>query len=113
MKQKARGLAVALALAWDGSLLSFRQLPPQAQAFLNAGAGKCPSARKMARLFRDDAVRELRICWVPRLGGKTGTLADPFLTQSGHRLAFRAIETKHLDGDCHGVVYRRSKQVRG
>ncbi len=99
---------LALALSWDGTRQPLRSLPPKARAFL-ATPGKSPrppDAKKTATLLADDAVNEIRVCWVPRLTGGGEVLSSPFPLQ--HRLAFRAVRTQQF-GNILGVVYRRSK----
>ena len=104
-KTPAKGCAVAFALTWDGARWPVRGLPPKARAFL--GGGKpVSSAKAMAKLLAQDAVRELRVCWVPRLKGGADVLAEPFATQDGLRVAFRSVKTVRL-GDMLGVVYRK------
>jgi hypothetical protein len=111
MKQPAanpRGLVIAAALTWDGARWPARRLPAKARAFL-AGKSKhaaLPSRHKISRLFEENKVREIRICWVPRLKGGSDVLSDPFTTGTGKRLAFRSVKTIRF-GDVLGVVYRR------
>jgi hypothetical protein len=97
---------IALALTWDGARWPARTLPPKARAFLARRSGKIPSARKMAELFADDQVREIRVCWVPRLKGGSAVLSEPFQTPAQTRIGFRAAKTVRF-GDVLGVVYRR------
>jgi hypothetical protein len=102
---------IALALTWDGARQPARTLTPKARAFLTGKSGKSPgvavpSVRKMAELFADDHVREIRVCWVPRLKGGGAVLSEPFQTVTGMRLAFRSVRTVPF-GDILGVVYRR------
>jgi hypothetical protein len=93
---------VGLALTWDGARYPARSLPSKVRAFLGAGAAL--SAAKMAVLFQNDQVRELRICWVPRLQGGDDVLSVPFPMES--RIGFKPVKTLPL-GDMLGVVYRR------
>jgi hypothetical protein len=108
-KAVANGAIIALALTWDGARWPLRKLPPQARAFLaraNA-APAIPSARKMAELFENDSVSQLRICWVPRLLGGDDVLSVPFSVPAGLRMAFTASKPI-LFGDILGVVYLRA-----
>ena len=100
--------AVALALTWDGARWPVRTLPAKARAFLaeKSGVVAAPSARKMANLFADDQVGEIRICWVPRLKGGDDVLAEPFPAPKGKRIGFRAVRSSPFD-DILGVVYRQ------
>ena len=93
---------ISLALTWDGARWPTHALPPKVRAFL--GKAVAPSARAMAGLFQDDQVKELRICWVPRLKGGEDVLALPFSTQT--RIAFKPAKTIAL-GDMLGVIYKR------
>jgi len=102
---------IALALTWDGARWPVRTLPPKARAFLKIKLGQSsgdaiPSARKMTKLFADDKIREIRICWVPRLKGGSAALSEPFQTATGTRLAFRSTKTVRFS-DILGVIYRR------
>jgi hypothetical protein len=110
-KKASTGRVIALALTWDGARWPVRTLPPKARAFLKVKSGKSsgdaiPSIRKMAKLFADDGVREIRICWVPRLKGGSEALSEPFPTATGTRLAFRSTKAVRF-GDVLGVIYRR------
>lgn len=97
---------IALALTWDGARWPVKSLPPKARAFLaQGGAVKPPSARKLASLFADKAVREIRICWVPRLKGGDDTLCVPFASPDGKRSLFPMAKAVSL-GDVLGMVYR-------
>jgi len=98
------GVVVALTLTWDGARWPARTLPPKARAFL-AGAA-IPSAQKMAELLADDQVREIRVCWVPRLKGGGAVLSEPFQTPAGIRIGFQSVKTVRF-GDVLGVIYRR------
>jgi hypothetical protein len=104
--QKVAGAAVALALTWDGARWPARTLPPKARAFLAGRSGKIPSHRKMAELFTDDQIREIRICWVPRLKGGDEVLSEPFPAPAGKRIGFQTVKTLRF-GDILGVIYRR------
>jgi hypothetical protein len=100
--------ALALALTWDGVRWPIKKLPSKARAFL-AGRSKSlpvPTARELSRLFAGDAIRELRICWVPCLKGGEDVLSEPFASPAGRRLGFTATRITRL-GDILGVVYRR------
>jgi len=105
-KTAGKDSVIALALTWDGARWPIRTLPPKARAFLSGRSGKIPSARKVAELFADDRVREIRVCWVPRLKGGNEVLSEPFQTATGTRLAFRSTKTVRF-GDILGVIYRR------
>lgn len=106
MKTSARTRqVVALALTWDGARWPVRLLPSKARAFLREGA--TPSARSLGKLFADDQVKELRICWVPALKGGGDVLAESFAPVDGKRLAFSGTKPKQF-GDVLGVVYRRT-----
>ena len=103
-KTGGKGSVIALALTWDGARWPARTLPPKARAFLAGPA--VPSARKMAELFADDQVREIRVCWVPRLKGGSAVLSEPFQTPAGTRIGFQSVKTVRF-GDILGVIYRR------
>jgi hypothetical protein len=105
-KRAAKGSVIALALTWDGARWPARTLPPKARAFLTDQSQRAPSGQKLAELFADDRVREIRVCWVPRLKGGGEVLSKPFPTASGTRLAFRSTKTVRF-GDVLGVIYRR------
>jgi hypothetical protein len=110
MKPVARnGVVIALALTWDGARWPVRSLPPKARAFLKGPTFRSPSAGKMAKLFAEDWVREIRICRVPRLKGGTEVLADSFQTPTARRIGFRMTKTVRFD-DILGVIYRRSSE---
>jgi hypothetical protein len=106
MKKTKAASRVALALTWDGTRWPVRSLPPMARAFLKASPAQAPARRSIAALAAAKAIREIRICWVPCLKGGDDTLADPFVSSSGKRVAFRAMRTMSF-GDVLGVVYRR------
>ena len=95
---------ISLALTWDGARWPIRALPPEARAFL--GTVPALPANGVTELLRDDRVKELRICWVPRLKGGPGVLSEPFSTATGRRLNFKAIRSVQFD-DVLGVVYQR------
>lgn len=105
-KMTTAGRVVALALTWDGARWPVRGLQPKARAFLG-GSGAVPSSKAMAKLLAQNAVWELRVCWVPRLKGGADVLAEPFATSDGLRVAFRLVKTVRL-GDMLGVVYRKT-----
>jgi hypothetical protein len=107
-KAAGKGRVIALALTWDGARWPARTLPPKARAFLTgiSRGASAPSARKLAELFAADQVREIRICWVPRLKGGSAVLSEPFQTATGTGLAFQAARTVRF-GDLLGVIYRR------
>jgi hypothetical protein len=107
---KRGGESVALAMTWDGVRWPARGLQVAARAFLKA-EGRAPSSAKVARLFAADQVRELRVCWVPRLRGGEKVLCAPFTTATGLRLGFRATKMKRF-GDVFGIVYRRTGSTR-
>jgi len=107
-KKASASRVIALALTWDGARWPVRTLPPKARAFL---AGKLrdvssPSCKKLSELFADDQVREIRICWVPRLKGGSEVLSKSFQTPAGTRIGFRSVKTVRF-GDILGVIYRR------
>jgi hypothetical protein len=104
-KKSAHGRVVALALTWDGSRWPVRSLPPAARAFLGRRAGRSPSAAVLGQRLAGGEIRELRICWVPRLQGGDNVLAAPFVTPDGLRVRFRAARSRRI-GDLLGVVYR-------
>jgi hypothetical protein len=97
---------LALALTWDGVRWPKRSLSAEARTFLGAGSKNIPNHTELASLFREDQVKEIRVCWVPRLRGGEETLAAPFRTKDGLRLNFRVARTTQL-GDLLGVVYER------
>jgi hypothetical protein len=99
--------SIALALTWDGARWPVSSLPLKARAFLATRSRKIPSATKMATLLAADELKEIRICWVPRLKGGHDVLSGPFSTTSGKRLTYKATRTAQF-GDILGVVYRRS-----
>jgi hypothetical protein len=108
---KSAGAEIALALTWDGARWPVRTLPPKARAFLKVKSGKSsgvaiPYVRKMAELFADDEVSEIRVCWVPRLKGGSEVLSEPFETPAGTRIGFQSVKTVRF-GDILGVIYRR------
>ena len=95
---------VAMALTWDGARWPVKSLPPKARAFL---AGPVTPVREATRLLARDLVREIRVCWVPRLKGGDAVLANPLPTPDGIRMSFRTSRTRRF-GDILGVVYRRA-----
>ena len=97
---------IALALTWDGARWPVGVLPAKARAFLAMKGSVTPSRREMARLFVEERVSEMRICWVPRLKGGDDVLAEVFPAPKGRRVPFRAVRTMRY-GDVLGVVYRR------
>ncbi len=103
MKEVAKksGSVIAMALTWDGARWPSRGLPPKARAFLT---GQTPTSRQVSKLAAEDELREIRICWVPRLKGGEAVLADPFPTTK--RRAFRMVLSQSF-GDVLGVIYRR------
>jgi hypothetical protein len=104
------GKTIVLALTWDGARWPLRKLPPKARAFLARAnrAPAIPSAQKMAELFANDSVSQLRVCWVPRLLGGDNVLSEPFSTPVGMRMGFKASKPI-LFGDILGVVYSRAQ----
>jgi hypothetical protein len=60
----------------------------------------------MAALLAADEVKEIRVCWVPRLKGGDDVLSAPFASLSGKRLPFHATKTATI-GDILAVIYRR------
>jgi hypothetical protein len=111
MKRPAKTVSqapvIALALTWDGARWPTRRLPPNARAFLKGTPRTVPASAKAAKLLAGDALKEIRICWLPVLKGGEGALAEPFLTPKGMRMEFHAAKTIQI-GDVLGVVYRRS-----
>jgi hypothetical protein len=109
-KANSKTGVVALALTWDGARCPVRSLPAKARAFLRGNAEKISilSSGAVSALFVDDQVREIRICWVPRLQGGSEVLSELFETADGKRLAFQAIKSVRF-GEMLGVVYRRQK----
>jgi len=102
---------IALALTWDGARWPARTLPPKARNFLSVSSRKTRSAHKMAELFAHDALREIRICWVPRLKGGDAVLSEPFQSPFGTRLGFRSTKAVRF-GDVLGVIYRRLGKMK-
>jgi hypothetical protein len=100
-------MTISLALTWDGARWPMRLLSAEAQAFLGEKS-TCPRAVTLSRLLAMDRVREIRLCWVPRLKGGEPVLCLPFATASGMRLHFEAGKWKPF-GDVLGIVYRRRK----
>jgi hypothetical protein len=94
-------------MTWDGARWPTRSLPPKARAFLAGRAGKTPTPQRMAALFAANQVKEIRVCWVPRLKGGPDVLSEPFQAPAGKRLGFRSVKTV-LFGDILGVIYRTS-----
>jgi hypothetical protein len=106
-KRASSGRAIALALTWDGARWPVRTLPPKARDFLADGSRiAAPSAREIVKLFADDKIREMRICWVPRLKGGGVVLSESFQTPAGTRIGFQSVKTRRF-GDILGVIYRR------
>ena len=103
-----KGLVIALALTWDGARRPASSLPPKARTFLTGKVRNVsvPGAKKLSRLFVDDQVREIRICWVPWLKGGRKVLSEPFQTATEMRLVFRSVRTTRF-GDVLGVIYRK------
>jgi len=106
--EKTKKGVVALALTWDGARWPVRSLPSKARAFLASKSSEIftPPVQVLSKLFSDDQVRELRICWVPKLRGGSTVLSGPFPVPAGKRLAFRAVRTAQFDG-LLGVIYRK------
>jgi hypothetical protein len=104
-------VVVALALTWDGARWPVRTLASDARAFLkgNTRVAAVPSACKLAELFAEDRVEEIRICWVPRLKGGNDVSSKPFQTPAQVRIGFRSAGTRRF-GDVLGVIYRRWKR---
>ena len=97
---------IALALTWDGARWPLKSLPPKARTFLRAKGFASPTRREVARLLAMDVVKELRLCWVPKLKGGDDVLAEVFAAPKNKRVPFRAVKTSQF-GDVLGVVYRR------
>ncbi len=104
--EKGAASSVAVALAWDGSRGSLRAVPRAARVFLGLRAEKTPSPAILAEGLAGGQIRELRICWLPRLRGGDPVLAVPLVTRDGLRLNFRAVQRRQF-GDALVVVYRR------
>jgi len=102
---------VALALTWDGARWPEKKLSSKARAFLKGPSKslRAPIPKKLSVLFVDDAIDEIRICWVPQLKGGKEVLAEPFATPKGKRLKFVVTHTIRLD-EALGVIY--SKKTR-
>jgi hypothetical protein len=105
---RADGPVVALALTWDGVRVSLRNLPWAARKFLGPAALRVPDAASLGALFAQDGVKEIRVCWVPRLEGGDRVMAAPFSAPRHRRLGFRRARLVTL-GDVIGVIYRRAK----
>jgi hypothetical protein len=105
--KKTAATVVGLALTWDGARWPVRSLPPKARVFLkdSVAAGKAPTTERMTELLAGAGIREIRVCWVPRLLGGDDVLCAPFVTSDGLRLNFRAVEWERF-ADVLGVVYR-------
>jgi len=99
---------VALAMTWDGTRWPIKSLPSKARAFLRGKSAKLftPTTRVLTKLFAQDQVRELRICWVSCLKGGRETLSEPFPVAAGKRIAFQAVKSAQFDG-LLGVIYRK------
>jgi hypothetical protein len=108
-KPAKNAAVVALALTWDGSRWPLRSLSAAARSFLRtAGANvAAPRAQGVARGLENGAIREMRICWVPRLKGGSDVLSSLFVTPDGQRAQFRVAQWKQF-GEVLGVVYRRA-----
>ncbi len=106
----APGECIALALTWDGVRWPVNRLPVKARAFLEGGSRKtlACSATRVAGLFANDRLKEIRLCWVPRLRGGEDVLAVPFAAPDGKRIGFR-ITRRAVFGEVLGVVYRRNR----
>ena len=113
-KTKAGRRVLALALTWDGARWPVRTLPPKARAFLSGKSRRvaAPSPRAMAKLFAADQVKEIRVCWVPRLNGGDAVLSAPFQTPAATRIGFQSVKTTRF-GDILGVIYRRNVAAAG
>jgi len=98
---------VAVALTWDGARAPVSGLSVKARAFLKAGVvAAALTPKRMAELLAERRVKEIRVCWVPRLSGGREVLAVPFSREDGKRVGFRMVRRVEL-GECLGVVYRR------
>jgi len=99
---------IALALTWDGARWPVRSLSPKARAFLIGKGSKisASTAQGLTKLFANNQVREIRICWIPRLQGGSDVLAESFPTPKGRRISFQVARTVLL-GDVCGVIYRK------
>jgi len=107
-------VVVGVALTWDGARWPVRTLPPKARAFLSGKSRRvaAPSPRAMAKLFAADQVKEIRVCWVPRLNGGDAVLSAPFQTPAATRIGFQSVKTTRF-GDILGVIYRRNVAAAG
>jgi len=114
MKHSGKGIpgsrVIALALTWDGARWPAHLLPLKARAFLGKKSPGVftPTSREAAQLFSNDRVKEIRICWVPRLKGGREALSESYQTASEMRLAFQPAKTRRM-GDILGVIYRRQR----
>lgn len=106
---RATPAKIALALTWDGARWPVASLPPKARAFLGAKGYATPTRRAAARLLAADEIREMRICWVPRLKGGDNVLAEIFDAPKGRRVPFRVGKMARF-GDVLGVVYREANR---
>ncbi len=104
---KGSGIKIAVALTWDGARHPTRSLPPKARAFLAHKSTSLPARKKMATLFADDGVKEIRVCWVPKLRGGDAILGETFPAPLGKRVRFQSARTVRF-GDVLGVIYRRT-----
>jgi riboflavin biosynthesis pyrimidine reductase len=60
----------------------------------------------MAELLAGDQVKEIRVCWAPRLKGGSEVLSTPFPTPDGLKMGFHFVRSMRF-GDVLGVIYRR------
>jgi hypothetical protein len=97
--------AVGVALSWDGARLPRRELPASAREFLAGAPGV--SQRDLTARAKQRRLKEIRICWVPRLRGGKGTLAPPFQTADDKRVLYRVAKIVPI-GEMLGVIYRIS-----
>lgn len=104
----ASSRVISCALTWDGARWPIKKLPPKARTFLVGRSKKnsIPTAKEFSRLFANDGIKEIRVCWVPCLKGGTEVLAEPFVVSASKRLGF-AVTRRISLGDILGVVYRR------
>ncbi len=107
-KTQTKRHMIALALTWDGSRWPVKKLPPKARAFLKGKSGKAlaATATQLSKLFANDEIKEIRICWIPRLKGGDDVMTKPFVPPQGKRLGFVASRGIRF-GDILGVIYRR------
>ena len=100
---------VGVALTWDGARWPRRSLSAEARKFLGEAEKETGDKAALGKLFGGDRVKEIRVCWVPRLRGGDEVLAGPHQAPDGLRLNFRVVRARRM-GDLLGVVYRRKQE---